>query len=207
MLKSKNAGFTIVELLIVIVVIGILAAITIVAFNGVQNRAKDAAQVTLVSQWESILKLYVAEHGALPVMSESLLCLGDDASYAANSQGFEDGKCYLFEVSSIGGAQEGAIDPAFMAEMAKVATIPKSNFLGTGKEGSTDGNSGKVWMRGVLLVLGSDGSSPTYTLKYGVSGSKCPNGDVLLDGDTYDYDNPDEGTSMKGNLCGRLLQF
>lgn len=51
MLKSKNAGFTIVELLIVIVVIGILAAITIVSFNGVQNRAKDTAQITLVSQW------------------------------------------------------------------------------------------------------------------------------------------------------------
>lgn len=36
-----NGGFTIVELLIVIVVIGILAAITIVAFNGVQNRAQQ----------------------------------------------------------------------------------------------------------------------------------------------------------------------
>lgn len=36
-------GFTIVELLIVIVVIGILAAISVVAYNGVQNRAYDTA--------------------------------------------------------------------------------------------------------------------------------------------------------------------
>lgn len=36
-------GFTIVELLIVIVVIGILAAITIVSYNGIQGRAKDVA--------------------------------------------------------------------------------------------------------------------------------------------------------------------
>lgn len=38
----KQKGFTIVELLIVIVVIGILAAITIVAFTGVQARARDS---------------------------------------------------------------------------------------------------------------------------------------------------------------------
>jgi prepilin-type N-terminal cleavage/methylation domain-containing protein len=38
--KQKQTGFTIVELLIVIVVIGILAAITIVAYNTVQERAR-----------------------------------------------------------------------------------------------------------------------------------------------------------------------
>jgi prepilin-type N-terminal cleavage/methylation domain-containing protein len=42
MLKTKS-GFTIVELLIVIVVIGILAAITIVAYNGIQDRANDTS--------------------------------------------------------------------------------------------------------------------------------------------------------------------
>ena len=37
---AKQKGFTIVELLIVIVVIAILAAITIVSYNGIQTRAK-----------------------------------------------------------------------------------------------------------------------------------------------------------------------
>ena len=42
-MRQTQKGFTIVELLIVIVVIGILAAIVIVAYNGIQNRANDTA--------------------------------------------------------------------------------------------------------------------------------------------------------------------
>lgn len=40
---TAQAGFTIVELLIVIVVIAILAMISIVAYSGIQNRAYDSA--------------------------------------------------------------------------------------------------------------------------------------------------------------------
>jgi prepilin-type N-terminal cleavage/methylation domain-containing protein len=38
-LGGPRQGFTIVELLIVVIVIAILAAITIVAYNGITNRA------------------------------------------------------------------------------------------------------------------------------------------------------------------------
>ncbi len=47
--QIKSRGFTIVELLIVIVVIAILAAITIVAYNGIQNRAKTSAGQSLAN--------------------------------------------------------------------------------------------------------------------------------------------------------------
>lgn len=42
-ISHRHTGFTIVELLIVIVVIGILAAVTVVTYRGIQNRANDAA--------------------------------------------------------------------------------------------------------------------------------------------------------------------
>ncbi len=53
MIQKRHIGFTIVELLIVIVVIGILAAITIVAFSGVQERARIAAGLSFERQLKS----------------------------------------------------------------------------------------------------------------------------------------------------------
>lgn len=62
----KQKGFTIVELLIVIVVIGILAAITIVAYNGIQNRGKDAQTDSAVNQIKKALEIYMADESIYP---------------------------------------------------------------------------------------------------------------------------------------------
>jgi prepilin-type N-terminal cleavage/methylation domain-containing protein len=48
--RDLPSGFTIVELLIVVVVIAILAAITIVAYSGITDRAKNAAAASAAEQ-------------------------------------------------------------------------------------------------------------------------------------------------------------
>jgi len=62
-MKRSLSGFTIVELLIVIVVIGVLAAITVVAYNGVQTRANAASVSTSLKNIEKSLRAYSAEKG------------------------------------------------------------------------------------------------------------------------------------------------
>jgi len=62
----NDTGFTIVELLIIIVVIGILAALTIVAYNGIQSRAQASAVSSVLSQTSKKLALYAVDNGAFP---------------------------------------------------------------------------------------------------------------------------------------------
>ena len=59
-------GFTIVELLIVIVVIAILAAITFVAFSGIQSRAHDAAIKSDFRAVVNLLEVYRMDNGSYP---------------------------------------------------------------------------------------------------------------------------------------------
>lgn len=66
---KQQPGFTIVELLIVIVIIGILAAITIVAYNGIQNRARTAAQTSVLSQASKTARTSLLTSGAYPAAS------------------------------------------------------------------------------------------------------------------------------------------
>ena len=59
-------GFTIVELLIVIVVIAILAAITVVAYNGIQDRANDAIIKSDITAFAKKIKMYEVENERYP---------------------------------------------------------------------------------------------------------------------------------------------
>lgn len=69
--SGQSRGFTIVELLIVIVVIGILAAITIVAFNGVQARARDASRIAKIQSITDAIELYRVDNGQYPPIQDA----------------------------------------------------------------------------------------------------------------------------------------
>jgi len=75
-LKSANQGFTLVELLIVIVVIAILAAITIVAYGNVTNKAHDSAYKSDAGSVVSLIESFNADTGAYPSATANVNATG-----------------------------------------------------------------------------------------------------------------------------------
>ena len=73
----KRNGFTIVELLIVIVVIAILAAVSIVAYNGVQQRARDSNRKSDLSVIAKALQMYNIDNGNYAVSDADGNCTGN----------------------------------------------------------------------------------------------------------------------------------
>jgi prepilin-type N-terminal cleavage/methylation domain-containing protein len=118
---AKQKGFTIVELLIVIVVIGILAAITMVAFTSAQARADNTRTAQAISQFTKIISTYASEHGVYPTNvvppatppSVAWTCLPYTPSTCGSSSNTP---------SSCFGLNTTGMNSAFIAELKRVAS-------------------------------------------------------------------------------------
>lgn len=84
-LKNKQSGFTIVELLIVIVVIGILAGLVVTTFAGIQKKARDTERQTDVKAVHAQLEAYYAQNGFYPTEAN----MDDDSFITTNLKGLD----------------------------------------------------------------------------------------------------------------------
>src|SRR5882762_1814089 len=82
---NKQQGFTIVELLIVIVVIGILAGLVITTFTGIQQRARNTERQTDIKAIHGQVEAYYAQNGRYPTLTN----LNDSTWRTANMKGLD----------------------------------------------------------------------------------------------------------------------
>lgn len=124
-MKKTTSGFTIVELLIVIVVIAILAAITIVAYNGIQGRARDSQRLSDMKTIQKALEIYKTNNGIYPA-----------AVITPNTGGFE---------TSTNGTNATNFLSALVGPngVSSISVDPKNSGNGTGTPANslTPGNS------------------------------------------------------------------
>ncbi len=103
--------------------IGILAAITIVAFGGVRDRANNAKITSAVRGYVVALKAYRTENGAYPAMTSCLgvgyqgdICHADAGWYSVNNGGFNTVlSTYMQSVPNMNGLPRSAISGKWVA--------------------------------------------------------------------------------------------
>ncbi len=95
---ARQKGFTIVELLIVIVVIGILAAITIVAYNGIQNRAYNGTVQQDLGSIAKKLEIYkIDNNGLYPSSAANLATASISVSGGSYAPGAYRNLAYCYD--------------------------------------------------------------------------------------------------------------
>ncbi len=67
-MRKNTSGFTLVELLIAIVVIAVLASISVVAYSGIQERARNSQREHDVKLLAQALEMYYIDHGSYPII-------------------------------------------------------------------------------------------------------------------------------------------
>lgn len=115
--SALTKGFTIVELLIVIVVIGILAALVLNAFGNVQAKARDTQRQTDVRSLATALEVYYNNNGQYP----STVILGTAA-----------GQLSGVDAGAILAPNNKTVNAVYSAAAAAAAPTTKTNMYCTG---------------------------------------------------------------------------
>lgn len=69
-MNQKKKGFTLIELLVVVAIIGLLATMSVVAFNMARSKTRDSRRVSDVKQLQTALAMYYADNNGYPTNSE-----------------------------------------------------------------------------------------------------------------------------------------
>lgn len=162
MTKSRS-GFTIVELLIVIVVIAILAAISVVAYNGIQTRTTNTKQQQAALGFYKLLQLYKAQNGVYPHTSA-------DASYCLGRNYIDTTGDGIADCGDGGNTQ---VNTAKMTLLESIGTLPQPNIE---RYTSSDGDRA-----GIYIHTGWSGGPVMVAFLKGSAVSLCPIAGATLD--------------------------
>lgn len=108
MKKQIQQGFTLIELMIVVAIIGILAAVAIPAYQDYTVRAKVSEALSVASQAKTAVSEYYLTNASLPGSTDVSLNVPDDAEHLDASGSSWDGSSITLELADdVGGTAGG----------------------------------------------------------------------------------------------------
>jgi len=159
----NKQGFTIVELLIVIVVIAILASISVAAYNGVQQRANNDKTQQALASWVKALNMYKVDNGKWP---SGYSCLGENYTYGVDGSGSSGYQCR--QTASAAGANEQTAFQNMMRPYFNSGPLPTPAL-------TTARNADTYWWRGLTYVYGGGAGNLVYIeATYAGDVNPCP---------------------------------
>lgn len=125
-MTKTNKGFTLVELLVVVAIIGLLAGIATVSVNSTRVRARDARRIADIKQMQNALELYNnSNSGVYPTLAvDTTLGLAGALTISSTGIGVAGGDIFLNVVPKDPGTNAylyktcGAAAPAVKACLA-----------------------------------------------------------------------------------------
>lgn len=172
-MRKGIRGFTIVELLIVIVVIAILAAISVVAYTGIQQRAQNSKITSSIQNWAQIIRMYKTDSGSYPAMTS---CLGSDYGRGITNSEATGGHC---RQDNAGG---GMID---MSASFVALIDPYVNDVPSAPSFLVAGSASYPWYKGAYYYPPYTGSKARIDYVLAGSSTACPSIAGLELGGTY----------------------
>jgi general secretion pathway protein G len=85
--RRRTAAFTLIELLLVLVILAVLAAVVVPKFTGRSEQAKQAAAKTDISMLDGALELYEQDNGHYPSTDEGMRVLVEQPANAQTWHG------------------------------------------------------------------------------------------------------------------------
>jgi len=161
MLKKVQQGFTLIELMIVIAIIGILAAIAIPAYQNYTIRSQVTEGLSLADGWKTSISEYYAQNGSFPSASSTS---GGAGSIAVS--GASVGKY----VSAITVAGTGNILVTYSGSQANA----KINGKVLGLYPGLDANYDVIWVCGLAANPSNLATNPTISTTTNVSAAYLP---------------------------------
>jgi prepilin-type N-terminal cleavage/methylation domain-containing protein len=150
--KMKRRGFTLLEALAVIAIIGIISTIVVVMLNSTRAKMRDAKRLADVRQIQTALELYFDDKQQYPDGATVAVALGGANASALCTGGFVAAPCPAGATTYMGTVPSAAVPPDGLCSSGTnafvyttpTATAAVSYDLAFCLGGSTDGVPGGV---------------------------------------------------------------